>query len=194
MSEKAYRLIYNHDGATLMRPFAPFTDVPFSVEGFVDKTIGFLAGTHVDAVTWVLGTDNGYVETQQGPGRAANLYCHETEVGERFYELTPPFQSRIWHLHAQRVREMIEQGNDPPRVVIEAGRRRGLAVFVGFRMNDLHDGRPVERNGPALFGTDIPMRHPVTATKMPCAAEASGALNASRPRGRVCCRRRDARW
>jgi hypothetical protein len=161
MNKKKYRIIYNHDGATLMRPFAPFTDIPFSMKNFLDKTIGFLVGTQVDAVTWTLGTDNGYVPFQQSVGRATNLYCHETRVGERFYELEPPFQSKVWHLHAQRVKEMINQGDDPPRVVIECGHKHNLDVFLGFRMNDLHDGRPVERNCPAIIGTDIPMGYPV---------------------------------
>ena len=176
MSRTHYRIIYNHDGGTLLRPFHPFTGVPFSIEGFVDKTISFLAGTQVDAATWTLGTDNGYVAAQQGPGRAANLYCHETDVGERFYELPPPFQSKIWHLHARRVRAMIEQGYDPPAVVIEHGHRHGLDVFLGFRMNDLHDGRPVERNTPGIMGTDIPMRFPVFA---------EGAFNEANIRGYV---------
>ena len=176
MSGAHHRIIYNHDGGTLLRPFHPFTGVPFSIEGFVDKTIGFLAGTHVDAVTWTLGTDNGYVAAQQGPGRAANLYCHKTDVGERFYELPAPFQSKIWHLHAHRVRTMIEQGYDPPEVVIEHGHRHGLDVFLGFRMNDLHDGRPVERNTPGIMGTDIPMRFPVFE---------AGAFNEANIRGYI---------
>ena len=176
MSRTHYRIIYNHDGGTLLRPFHPFTGVPFSMEGFVDKTVGFLADTHVDAVTWTLGTDNGYVAAQQGPGRAANLYCHKTEVGERFYELPPPFQSKIWHLHAHRVRTMIEQGYDPPEVVIEHGHRHGLDVFLGFRMNDLHDGRPVERNTPGIMGTDVPMRFPVFE---------AGAFNEANIRGYI---------
>ena len=80
---KRYRVIYNNDGGTLFRPFAPNTDVPFSVEGFLDKTIGQLVGTQVDVLTWTLGTDPGRRPGNQGVGRATNQYCHETDVGRR---------------------------------------------------------------------------------------------------------------
>ena len=54
-----YRIIYNNDGGTLFRPFAPNTDTPFSVEGFLEKTVGQLVGTQVDVLTWTLGSDTG---------------------------------------------------------------------------------------------------------------------------------------
>ena len=156
-----YRIIYNDDGGSLCRSFAPNTDVPFSLAAFLDRTVAHLAGTQVDVLTWTLGTDPGRREGEQGVGRATNLYCHETDVGERFYELPPPSEGVGWAVLAQDVRQMIEQGNDPPKVVIEHGRRHGLKVFLGFRMNDCHDGRVVERDCPAFFGTDLPMRLPV---------------------------------
>ena len=95
-----YRVIYNHDGGTLVAPFFPFSNLPFSIDNFVAKTVGHLRGTQVDAVTWTLGTDNQRIAAQQGPGRASNMYCHETDVGERFYEIAPPFKSKFWQLHA----------------------------------------------------------------------------------------------
>ena len=173
MSRDRYRIIYNHDGGTLMRPFAPFTDVPFSVDGFVDATIGHLVDTQVDAVTWCLGSDHGYVAAEQGPGRASNFYCHDTEVGERLYDLKAPFQSKVWRLQASRVREMVKEGNDPPKVIIEAGHRHCLDVLLGIRMNDSHDARLIERNlaqvsdsqvtspFPPAMGSELPMRFPV---------------------------------
>ena len=85
--KKPYRIIHNNDGGTLFRPFAPNTDVPFSVEGLLDKTVGQLVDTQVDVLTWTLGSDTGRRPGNQGVGRATNQYCHETVVGERFYEL-----------------------------------------------------------------------------------------------------------
>jgi hypothetical protein len=158
-----YRVIYNHDGGTLVAPFFPFSNLPFSIDNFVAKTVGHLRGTQVDAVTWTLGTDNQRIAAQQGPGRASNMYCHETDVGERFYEIAPPFKSKFWQLHAERARSMIEAGDDPPKVVVEHGHRRGLDVLLGFRMNDLHDSRLIWRGNPTLMWMNRPLRYPVLA-------------------------------
>ena len=160
-SGRPYRIVFNNDGNTLFRPFAPWTDRPFSVEGFVEETIGYLKDTQVDVLSWTLGTDIGRMPDHQGgPGRATNMYCHETEVGERFYAQEPPFLAKSWYLLGRRVREMIEGGDDPPRVLAEAAHRSGLKMFCAFRMNDAHDGRFVERHE-RLYGTKIPLRFPV---------------------------------
>ena len=156
-----HRIIYNDDGGTLFRPFVPNTDVPFSLEGFLDKAVEHLVGTQVGVLTWTLGTDPGRCKGQQGVGRATNMYCHQTDVGERFYELEPPYETASWDALARNVRTLIAQGHDPPRAVIGRGHHHGLKVFLGFRMNDCHDGRVVERDCPAFFGTDLPMRYPV---------------------------------
>ena len=159
--KKPYRLLYNHDGGAMVAPFQPFFDLPFSIDNFVAKTVGHLQETQVDAVTWTLGTDNQRISAQQGPGRASNLYSHATDVGERFYDIEPPFKSKFWLLHAERARQMIEAGADPPRVVVEQGHRSGLDVLIGFRMNDLHDSRLLWRGNPALMWLNRPLRHPV---------------------------------
>ena len=151
-----YRLLYNHDGGAMVSPFQPFFELPFSIDNFVAKTVGHLEDTQVDAVTWTLGTDNQRLAAQQGPGRASNLYSHATDVGERFYEIEPPFKSKFWLLHAERAREMIEAGADPPQVVVEQGHRRGLDVLIGFRMNDLHDSRLLWRGNPQLMWLNRP--------------------------------------
>ena len=145
----------------MVAPFEPFFDLPFSIDNFVAKTVGHLVGTQVDAVTWTLGTDNQRIAAQQGPGRASNIYSHATDVGERFYELQPPFKSKFWLLHAERARQMIEAGADPPQVVVEHGHRRGLDVLIGFRMNDLHDSRLLWRGNPQLMWLNRPLRSPV---------------------------------
>ena len=180
--KQRYRLLYNHDGGSMVAPFQPFFDLPFSIDNFVDKTVGHLEGTQVDAVTWTLGTDNQRLAAQQGPGRASNLYSHATEVGERFYELEPPFKSKFWLLHAERAREMIEAGADPPQVVVEQGHRRGLDVLIGFRMNDLHDSRLLWRGNPQLMWLNRPLRHPVLQ---------DGRLNEENVVGYICRMKRD---
>ena len=151
-SKKTPRIIFNNDGGTLFQPFVPLTDLPFTVENFSQETIGYLRNTQVDVLSWTLGADTWPMPDIQGPGRASNMYCHQTDVGERFYALAPSFQSKSWRLLASRVKEMISAGNDPPRVLTEHGHKSGLDVFCAFRMNDSHDGRIVEkaRLGPVL--------------------------------------------
>jgi hypothetical protein len=160
-SKKTPRIIFNNDGGTLFQPFVPLTDLPFTVENFSQETIGYLRNTQVDVLSWTLGADTWPMPDIQGPGRASNMYCHQTDVGERFYALEPPFQSKSWRLLASRVKEMISAGNDPPRVLIEHGHKSGLDVFCAFRMNDSHDGRIVEKAHLGFTGTKISMRRPV---------------------------------
>lgn len=123
--------------------------------------MGYLKNTQVDVLSWTLGTDIGRMPDHQGgPGRATNMYCHDTEVGERFYDQEPPFLARSWYLLAQRVKQMIEEGNDPPQILTEAAHKNDLDLFCSFRMNDVHDGRFVERHE-RLYGTKIPLGYPV---------------------------------
>ena len=141
---KKYRIIFNNDGGTLFQPFFPLTNEHFSVNNFINSTINYLVNTHVDVLSWTLGTDIWPLPDIQGPGRASNFYCHKTNVGERFYELKPPFQSRSWYLLAKRVKEMILDGNDPPIVLSNACKKENINFFLALRMNDSHDGRIVE--------------------------------------------------
>jgi hypothetical protein len=148
-----YRIIYNNDGGTLFRPFAPKTETPFSLEGFLDKTVNQLKNTQVDVLSWTLGTDTGRMPAQRGAGRATNMYCHDTHVGERFWELDEPYQSRSWHAMAQNARSLVEAGNDPPRVLAEHAHNHGLDFFCAFRMNDCHEGRVMERDALGLWSS-----------------------------------------
>jgi hypothetical protein len=177
MPDRPYRLIFNNDGGTLFRPFSPASDVPFTTEGFLDATLGYLENTHVDAFSWTLGTDVWPMPDIQGAGRATNFYCHKTDVGERFYELNGPFHARSWKVMAERVKTMIENGDDPPRLLAEAAHQRGLDFFLSVRMNDAHDGRIVERNRGSLFGSKTPLSYPVFE---------NGKFNERNIRGHIC--------
>jgi len=150
-----YRLMANNDGNGL------WTDPPITVEKLVQRTMGHLLDTQVDAITWTLGTDIWRQPNQQMAGRATNLYSHQTEVGERFYELKPPFQSWAWRNYAQQLKQFIREGHDPPAVIVEQGHRHGLDVFIGLRMNDAHDGRIAERDNRHLTYPEITMARPV---------------------------------
>ena len=177
MREKPYRLIFNNDGGTLFRPFAPAASEPFTTAGFVEATLGYLENTQVDAFSWTLGTDVWPMPDIQGAGRATNFYCHRTDVGERFYEHRGPFHARSWKVMADRVKGMIERGDDPPRVLAAAAHQRGLDFLLAFRMNDAHDGRIIERNRESLFGAKPSLRYPVYE---------DGIFNERNIRGHIC--------
>jgi len=177
MREKPYRLIFNNDGGTLFRPFAPAAVEPFTTEGFVEATLGYLEHTQVDAFSWTLGTDIWPMPDIQGAGRATNFYCHRTDVGERFYEHRGPFHARSWQVMAGRVKAMIDRGDDPPRVLAAAAHQRGLDFLLSFRMNDAHDGRIIERNRESLFGAKPPLSYPVFE---------NGKFNERNIRGHIC--------
>jgi len=150
---KRHRLIFNDDGGTLFRPFEPHTTDPFSLAGFLGKAVDHLVDTHVDVLSWTLGTDIGRMPAQRGAGRASNLYCHDTRVGERFWEIDEPFQSRCWQAMARNVRSLIEAGHDPPKELADYAHARGISVFCAFRMNDCHEGTALDRDIRGLWGT-----------------------------------------
>ena len=177
MREKPYKIIFNNDGGTLFRPFAPASVAPFTTEAFVDATLSYLEHTQVDALSWTLGTDVWPMPDIQGAGRATNFYCHHTDVGERFYEYRGPFHAHSWKVMADRVKAMIDRGDDPPQVLATAAHQRGLDFLLSFRMNDAHDGRIIERNRDSLFGAKTPLSYPVFE---------DGKFNEENIRGHIC--------
>jgi len=59
---------------------------------------------------------------------------------------TALYDSKVLELDGARigkpdpwVSKWIQEGNDPPKVVIREARKRGLDVFYSFRINDIHD-------------------------------------------------------
>ena len=159
-SSKKYRIIYNNDGGTLFRPFSPKTETPFSLEGFLEKTVDQLKNTQADVLSWTLGTDTGRMPASRGAGRASNLYCHDTKVGEKFLDMDEPYQSRCLYAMAQNVRSLVESGNDPPKVVAEYAHKNGLDFFCSFRMNDLHSATIMERDEFAGLWSSPELKHP----------------------------------
>ena len=55
--------------------------------------------------------------------------------------------------------QMIEEGNDPPAIVVEAARKRGVDVFYSFRINDCHDSLGDGEAHPQLVAT-FKLEHP----------------------------------
>ena len=135
---KSYRrrIILNNDGETLL---SPKMEAPIGVEGLVEATIKPLMNTHIDSLFWALGTDVYLGFPQQ---RFSNIYSHDTKVGERWGDSSTRFESAsCWRIY-ENTRRLIEEGNDPPKVIADYGHKAGKEVFLSLRMNDCHDGLP----------------------------------------------------
>ena len=148
---KRRRIVLNNDGGTLA---GPQMEAPIGVDGLIKSTIGPLVGTHIDTLYWALGTDVG------GGGiptcRFSNVYSHDTKVGQRWGVDQEQFESASnWRIY-ENTRRLIEEGHDPPKVLIEAGREAGKEVFLSFRVNDCHDGLMPGGGGPRDSEADLP--------------------------------------
>ncbi len=109
---RKYRLIFNCDGHAVCK------DAKGDVDQWVENLFGPLEDSHVDALFWCDGAG----------GNTANYESDVLELtGQRIG------QPRPW------IVKLLEEGHDPPRVVVEESRRRGLDVFYSFRINDIHD-------------------------------------------------------
>ena len=109
---KRRRVLFNCDAA------AAFSDAKGSVDNYVQNIFGPFEDSHVDALLW-------------NDGSGGNTASYDSDV----LELTG---ARIGAVNPDLLR-WIEEGNDPPKIVVQEAHKRGLDVFYAFRMNDIHD-------------------------------------------------------
>ena len=139
-----YRLILCDDGGSLL---GQAVEAPIGAEGLARIAIGPLMGTMVDTFYWQLGTDLGM---STPTNRYSDVYSHRTDVAPRWGADRETFDSSgDWRIY-ENTRQLIEEGTDPPAVVIDHGHRAGLKVFLSMRVNDIHDGQYKE-DAPALL-------------------------------------------
>ena len=131
---EGYRLILCNDGGPLL---GPTVEAPMGEEGLARMVIEPLVDTTIDTLYWQLGTD----PFQSTPAnRHSDIYSHRTEVAPRWGADGDTFgSSGDWRIY-ENTRQLIEEGTDPPEVVIDHGHRAGLEVFLSMRFNDIHDG------------------------------------------------------
>ena len=119
---KPYCLIYQMDSSGVL-PAA--TDVNDYLKGIV----GFLEDSHIDCLFWHDGAG----------GNTANYDSDVLELtGERIGEVDPSLL------------RLIEEGDDPPKIVVPAAKERGVDIFYSFRVNDCHDSFGHERLCPTF--------------------------------------------
>ncbi|MDP6777986.1 MAG: hypothetical protein QGI83_14610, partial [Candidatus Latescibacteria bacterium] len=114
-----YGIIYNWDGA----PHG-YSEVPQSMDAFLEKTYGPLADTQVGALFWCVGE-----HAARWPSPAMESLG---DVHGRRYENASAYT------HTENIRQMLERDEDPQAALIERGHDLGLHVFASVRMNDNH--------------------------------------------------------
>ncbi len=121
-----YGIIYNWDGA----PHG-YSEVPQSVDAFLEKTYAPLEETQVGALFWCIGE-----HAARWPDSTMEVLG---DVHGRRYE------SAAAYFHTENIRQMLDRGEDPQAALIERGHELGLDVYASVRMNDNHfNGAQVE--------------------------------------------------
>jgi len=103
----------------------------FNCDGF-----GVFKDAHGDLYRWIHNVFTGLEDSQV----EALLWCDGAGGNTAYYD------SQVLELTGQRIgqvspflRRLIDEGNDPPRVIVRQAKKRGLAPFYSFRLNDTHD-------------------------------------------------------
>ncbi|MEO2032959.1 MAG: family 10 glycosylhydrolase [Planctomycetaceae bacterium] len=111
-SPKPYRVIFNCDGHAVAK------DANGDLDQWIENLFGPLTDSHVDALFWCDGAG----------GNTAN---YDSRVLERTGVRAGKPRTYIdrW----------IDEGNDPPLIVVREAKKRNLDVYYSFRINDIHD-------------------------------------------------------
>ena len=125
------RLIFSEDGGALAggRTCQLYGSSDTGVKAYLRELFEPLTGTHVDTFVWSMGN--------------THQFSYDTRVGERFHDYVLESSGNIdavWNWRWWRnLKDLIESGNDPPRLIVKATRDLGLESFASLRMNDSHD-------------------------------------------------------
>lgn len=114
-----YGVIYNWDGA----PHG-YSEVPQSVDAFIDKTYAPLIDTQVGSLFWCIGE-----HAAKWPSDVLEMVG---DLHGRRYESVGTYT------HTENIRLMFERGEDPYEAMINRGRELGIEVYASVRMNDNH--------------------------------------------------------
>ncbi|NOX55412.1 MAG: family 10 glycosylhydrolase [Planctomycetes bacterium] len=116
------RIIANNDGCDCL--YFP-KDLKPTVANFLAQRTTDLAGTQVDTIAYCT-ISSGF-----------SYFTHKTRVGTLLSHSASDFG--IAPDKRNIARELIAQGTDPLRAVVDFGHRHNMEVFWSMRMNDTHD-------------------------------------------------------
>lgn len=109
---KQYRVIFNCDGHAVCK------DAGGDLKQWIENLFGPLEKSHVEALFWCDGAG----------GNTANYKSDVLELsGKRSGNVRP------W------IQKLLDEGHDPPKIVVQEAKKRGIDVFYSFRINDIHD-------------------------------------------------------
>jgi hypothetical protein len=137
---KRRRLLFNWDGSMIHcwgRTVLPDSKGPLTREQFTSLVFTPIENTAVDTLLFSFGSGN-VAEYQSNvlewPGQADNFKFPESKTWHGGIEVDPKDQ----YLNPKN---LADSGHNPPAVIVEECRKRGLGAFVSLRMNDCHDGQ-----------------------------------------------------
>jgi len=134
------RLLFNCDGSMIHcwgRAALPQNTGPLTREEFTSLVFTPIENAGADALLFSFGSGN-VAEYQSNvlewPGEADDFRFPESKTWHGGIEINPEDQYR-------NPKSLAEAGNNPPKIIVEECRKRGMAAFVSLRMNDIHDGQ-----------------------------------------------------
>ncbi len=137
-SPKKRRLLFNCDGSMIHcwgRTTLPDSKGPLTRDQFTSLVFTPIENSAVDAVLFSFGSGNvAEYESRvlEWPGEADNFEFPKERTWHAGIPVDPKDQYR-------NPKALADAGHNPPAVVVEECRRRGLDAFVSLRMNDCHD-------------------------------------------------------
>jgi len=134
------RLLFNCDGSMIHcwgRAALPQNSEPLSRREFTDLVFAPIENSGVDTLLFSFGSGN-VAEYQSNvlewPGEADRFQFPESRTWHGGIEVDP----RDQYLNPK---SLADSGHNPPQIIVDECRRRGMSAFVSLRMNDIHDGQ-----------------------------------------------------
>ncbi len=134
------RLLFNWDGSAIHtwgRTLLPDSKGPLTREQFTSLVFTPIENTGVDTLLFSFGSGN-VAEYQSNvlewPGEADRFEFPASKSWHGGVDVDPKDQ----YLNPK---SLADAGHNPPGVIVEECRKRGLGAFVSVRMNDIHDGQ-----------------------------------------------------
>ena len=178
---KKRRLLFNWDGSmihTWGRTALPHSYGPMTREQFTSLVFAPIENTAVDTLLFSFGSGN-VAEYQSNvlewPGEADRFKFPESKTWHGGIEIS----SKDQYLNPK---SLADAGHNPPAVIVEECRKRGLDAFVSLRMNDIHDGQHAKG---ALPNVELPTFKRINPDWLVEDLDWWSALNFAHPRVRA---------
>ena len=178
---KKRRLLFNWDGSmihTWGRTALPHSYGPMTREQFTSLVFAPIENTAVDTLLFSFGSGN-VAEYQSNvlewPGQADRFKFPESKTWHGGVEIS----SKDQYLNPK---SLADAGHNPPAVIVEECRKRGLDAFVSLRMNDIHDGQHTKG---ALPNVELPTFKRINPDWLVEDLDWWSALNFAHPRVRA---------